>query len=144
MAASLKRVAMDAGLGDSVVFLGPRTDMPAVWRAMDLFLFTSLAEGFGRTLVESQASTTPVVAPRDVAGGAAELIASSPGILTVGSREPDELAQAVLRVLASAQMRDDLGRAGREWVRQRFGAGEWVARLEALYEELSPKPVGRR
>lgn len=143
MAAELKRAASGSGLGDAVVFLGPRTDMPVVWRAMDLFLFTSLAEGFGRTLLESQASKIPVVAPREVGGGAAGLIESSPGILATGSRDPDALAPAVLHLLASADERDDLGRLGREWVARRFGAERWVAELQAVYEELGPQP-GRR
>jgi glycosyltransferase involved in cell wall biosynthesis len=134
LAKDLRHLAQECGLGDAIVFLGPRTDMPVVWRAMDVFLFTSLMESFGRTLLESQACMTPVVAPRQVAGGAAELIASSPGILAVGSREPDELAQGVLRLLASERLRDDMGRAGREWVIQRFG--EWAAKMQSLYDEL--------
>jgi glycosyltransferase involved in cell wall biosynthesis len=82
---------------------------------------------------------TPVVAPRQVAGGAADLVASSPGVLAVGSREPDELAQGVLRLLASERLRDDLGRAGREWVTSRFGVGEWAAKIQSLYDELCPE-----
>jgi len=136
LAEELRHLAEECGLGDAIVFLGPRTDMPVVWRAMDVFLFTSLMESFGRTLLESQACMTPVVAPRQVAGGAAELIASSPGILAVGSREPGELARGVLRLLASARLRDDMGRAGREWVIQRFGVEEWAAKMQSLYDEL--------
>ena len=132
----LRQRAREYGLGDALVFLGPRTDMPVVWRAMDVFLFTSARESFGRTLLESQACMTPVVAPRQVIGGAAELVASSPGILAVGSRDPDELAQGVLRVLTSERLRDDLGRAGRDWVMGRFGVREWAARLHALYAEM--------
>lgn len=136
LAEELRHLAEECGLGDAIVFLGPRTDMPVVWRAMDVFLFTSSMESFGRTLLESQACMTPVVAPRQVAGGAAELIASSPGILAVESREPGELAQGVLRLLASARLRDDMGRAGREWVIQRFGVEEWAAKMQSLYDEL--------
>ena len=132
----LRQLARECGLGDAMVFLGPRTDMPVVWRAMDVFLFTSVMESFGRALLEAQACMTPVVAPRQVAGGAAALVASSPGILAVGSRDPDELARGVLHALASERLRDDMGRAGRDWVMQRFGIGEWAANMESLYEEL--------
>ena len=140
LARELKQLAREYGLGDAVVFLGPRADMPVVWRAMDVFLFTSVMESFGRALLESQVCMTPVVAPRQVAGGAAALVASSPGILAVGSRDPDELARGVLDVLASERLRDGLGRAGRDWVTQRFGIGEWAANMESLYEELCQKP----
>jgi glycosyltransferase involved in cell wall biosynthesis len=140
LAEELRRLAHEHGLADAVVFLGPRTDMPVVWRAMDVFLFTSLMESFGRTLLESQACMTPVVAPRRVSGGAAALVASSPGILAVGSRDPDELAQGVLRLLASERLRDEMGRAGRDWVVQRFGVGEWVAKMQLFYDELCQEP----
>jgi len=139
LAKELRQLAREYGLGDAVVFLGPRMDMPVVWRAMDLFLFTSLMESFGRTLLESQASMTPVVAPRQVGGGAAELVASSPGVLSVGSRDPDELARGVLHVLASERLRHDLGRAGRDWVLQRSGVGEWAAKVQSLYDDLCQK-----
>jgi glycosyltransferase involved in cell wall biosynthesis len=131
----LRRQALEYDLGDAVVFLGPRTDMPVVWRAIDVYLFTSRMESFGRTLLESQACMTPVVAPRQVEGGAAELVASSPGILAIASREPDELAQGVLRLLASERERDEMGRAGRNWVIQRFGVRAWVEKIQALYDE---------
>lgn len=140
LATELRQSALECGLGDDVVFLGPRTDMPVVWRAMDVFLFTSLMESFGRTLLESQACMTPVVAPRQVDGGAAAFVASSPGILAVGSRDPGELAQAVLTLLASERLRDDLGRAGRGWVMRRFGVGEWAATVQSLYDDLCQKP----
>jgi glycosyltransferase involved in cell wall biosynthesis len=136
LAEELKQLARESGLEKAVAFLGPRTDMPVVWRAMDVFLFTSLTESFGRALLESQACMTPVVAPRQVAGGAAELVASSPGTLAVGSREPDELAREVLRLLASERLRDDMGRAGRDWVMRRFGVAAWVAKMQSLYDDL--------
>jgi glycosyltransferase involved in cell wall biosynthesis len=132
----LRRLAQEYALGDAIDFLGPRTDMPVVWRAMDVFLFTSLTETFGRTLLESQACMTPVVAPRQVAGGAAELIALSPGILAVESREPEQLAEGVLRLLGSEPLRNDMARAGRDWVIRYFGVREWAAKMESLYYEL--------
>jgi glycosyltransferase involved in cell wall biosynthesis len=143
LAEELRQLTREGGLENAVAFLGPRTDMPVVWRAMDVFVFTSLAESFGRTLLESQACMTPVVAPRQVAGGAAELVASSPGTVVVGSREPDELAREVLRLLASERLRDDLGRAGRDWVMRRFGAAAWVAKMQSLYDDLCREPDAR-
>jgi glycosyltransferase involved in cell wall biosynthesis len=58
----------------------------------------------------------------------------------VGSRDPDELARGVLRLLASELLRDDLGRAGRDWVMRRFGVGEWAGKVQSLYDELCQEP----
>ncbi|MGE5199098.1 MAG: glycosyltransferase family 4 protein [Rhodospirillaceae bacterium] len=139
----LRQAARSLGLEAEVLFLGPRTDMPDVWRAIDVFVFTSLSESFGRTLLESQLCMTPVVAPRLVAGGAAALVASSPGILATDSREPDDLARGVLRLLESERLRDDMGRTGRDWVMRRYGVEEWRERIQALYDEVRLAPGER-
>ena len=48
-------------LGDSVRFLGLRSDVPDLMRAMDLFLMPSIYEGLPMSLVEAQAAGLPCV-----------------------------------------------------------------------------------
>ena len=43
------------GLGNSVVLAGIRSDMPALYSAMDVFAFPSLYEGMPNTVIEAQA-----------------------------------------------------------------------------------------
>lgn len=49
------------GLGNSVVFLGVRADIPRVLRTFDVLLLPSLWEGFPVVLVEAQAAGVPCV-----------------------------------------------------------------------------------
>jgi len=44
------------GLSDRVVILHNRSDIPQLMKAMDVFLFPSLYEGFGNVLIEAQVS----------------------------------------------------------------------------------------
>lgn len=46
----------ELGLKDSVIMTGPRSDVPSLLSAMDVFAFPSLWEGLGIVLIESQAS----------------------------------------------------------------------------------------
>ena len=42
------------GIGDSVILAGIRSDMPALYSAMDVFVFPSLYEGMPNTVIEAQ------------------------------------------------------------------------------------------
>lgn len=50
------------GLKDKVLFLGERSDVAALYNAMDLFVLPSLFEGLAVVLVEAQANGLPVLA----------------------------------------------------------------------------------
>jgi glycosyltransferase involved in cell wall biosynthesis len=53
---AIERQAQDAGLGNSVSFLGLRSDVPQLLQAMDCFLLPSKFEGLPLALVEAQAA----------------------------------------------------------------------------------------
>ena len=58
------RLADELGVGDAVHFLGylPYDEMPKVYRAGDVLVLPSRAEGMPRTVIEAMASGLPVVA----------------------------------------------------------------------------------
>ncbi len=97
------------GLGsDRVRWLGPVSDADLVGllNAADVFVYPTLAEGFGLPVLEAMACGRPVVtsagtAPAEVAGDAAIL---------VNPRDPAEVARAVSRVLADRDLAEKLGR----------------------------------
>lgn len=60
----------------------PQTQIPKLYAACDLWLFTSLHEGFGLPLLEAMACRTPVLATS--AGAAPDLITASNGCLLEG------------------------------------------------------------
>lgn len=49
----------ELGLGDKVLFLGKREDMPSLFSALDIFLFPSFYEGFPNAVLEAQACGLP-------------------------------------------------------------------------------------
>lgn len=57
----LLQLSAQLGIGDSVRFLGARTDVPDLLQAFDVFLFPSLWEGLPVSVVEAQASGLGVV-----------------------------------------------------------------------------------
>lgn len=52
----IEKKATELGVISRIKFLGMREDIPQIMRAMDVFLFPSLYEGFPITLIEAQAA----------------------------------------------------------------------------------------
>ena len=105
---SLKELCKELGLQDKVTFLGYVQDVPGLLQRADIFLITSLWEGFGLAAVEAMNAGLPVVAS-DVPG-LAEIVDSEHkcGIL-VNPKEPNEIAAAVME-LTDWEKRIQLGR----------------------------------
>jgi len=100
-------------------------------------------EGFGLAAAEAMAFGRPVVA---AAGGALlELVADGETGLLVPPRDAPALRAAVLRLLSDPELRQRLGREGRERARERFGWDAVIGRTLAVYEQAlrEAAPVAR-
>ena len=109
-------------------------DGAAVMRHLDVLVAPSRQEPFGTVLAEAMAAGTPVVATR--VGGLAEVVADGVTGRLVTPGRPDELAAAVLAVLAD---RERMGAAARERA-QRFGADAYADRVEAILRTAARLP----
>jgi glycosyltransferase involved in cell wall biosynthesis len=133
----LRRTACALGLEGYVRFLGQVRDVPALLARARLFVLPSLTEGISLTLLEAMARGLPVVATR--VGGNPEVVADGETGLLVPSRNPPELARALLAVYRDAEAGRRLGRAGRDRVEQHFD----VRHMVAAYEEQYATRTGR-
>jgi glycosyltransferase involved in cell wall biosynthesis len=105
-------LARELGLADRVTFLGFRSDMAQLMRAVDAFVFPSRYDTFALVVLEALASGLPVVTASTV--GAAELAAEA-GCPVL--EDPDDVARlaAELRALAAVPARTKaLGAAARD------------------------------
>jgi glycosyltransferase involved in cell wall biosynthesis len=132
---SLRERAFRRGIGDAVQILGHREDIPEILAASDLVVDASYA-GLGLTgsLREALAVETPVIGTN--IEGHPELILEGETGLLVPPRNPDALAQAILRILENPTRAKAMARAGRKRVEAHFSMAQKVQRTEALYERL--------
>ncbi len=123
------------GLDRVVTVLGHRRDVPEILAASDLVVDASYA-GLGLTgsLREALAVETPVIGTN--LEGVPELIADGETGLLVPPRNPEALAQAILRVLENPTRAKAMARAGRKRVEAGFSTAIKVERTEALYRRL--------
>ena len=133
--ARLSDRARELGIGDRVLVVGPREDVPAVMTASDVVVDASWA-GLGITgsIREALSSARPVVATR--LAGMPELVVDGETGLLVPPRDPRALADAILRLHADPTWRRELGRAGRKRVEAEFSLDAKVEATERLYRRL--------
>ncbi|HEV7777437.1 MAG TPA: GT4 family glycosyltransferase PelF [Luteibacter sp.] len=128
----LRQCAFDEGVAGSVHFLGDRSDVRELLQGLDLFVLSSLSEGYSMALLEASAVGLPIVAT-DV-GGNSEIVHDGDTGQLVPPSDPEALAAAMLALLREPRRAMALGRAARAWVEQ-FGSLEAMAmRYTRLYQ----------
>ena len=79
---------------DSVLFLGPQSQISAYLQAMDLFVFPSISEGLPMSVVEAQAAGLPVL----LSDAVTREVACTPLVKTLSLHQsPEEWAGAALQ-----------------------------------------------
>ncbi|WP_460168287.1 glycosyltransferase [Thermostilla marina] len=124
------------GIADRVLMPGFRDDLPRLLCGADVFVFPSLEEGLGSTVIEAMAAGVPIVAT--TAGGLPELLQPDDGP-PIGLSVPP--GDAATLAAAMAAMLDDPGahadtRRARELAGQRFSFDRMVRDTRAVMEEL--------
>lgn len=128
---TLETQATTLGIGDAVRFLGDRGDVQQLLQGFDMFVLSSLSEGYSMALLEACASALPVVAT-DV-GGNREIIADGCNGILVASGREDALADAIAALLNEPERAARMGQAGRDWALREASVGTMAARYDALY-----------
>jgi glycosyltransferase involved in cell wall biosynthesis len=137
-AESLRVLVAHLDLDGRVEFLGHTDDVPAVLSDLDVVVHASTApEPFGRVIVEAMAAGVPVVASR--AGGAAELVEHDVTGLLFSPGAVGELAQAMLSLERSSQLRARLAHAGLARAAE-FSAKRAVDQVTDLYNRVLEGP----
>lgn len=132
---SLRELARRLGVQNRVLFLGHRSDIYDVLRAMDIFVLCSDHEGLPNALLECLYLGLPAVV-RPV-GGVPELIQDGVNGIWVESSEPSALAAACLELLHDDKRRILLARAGAEVIAKKFTADRSADQVAQLYRSLS-------
>jgi glycosyltransferase involved in cell wall biosynthesis len=110
-----------------------RADLARLFAAADVFVSASLMETYGLTLVEAMACGTPVVAFR--VGGIPEAAPDGQGAILCGSQDAVALTEAIIKLRNLAQLRETLGKAGRDMVHVRNRLSSFSGLFTEIYRE---------
>ena len=121
-------------LGDHVVMLGNRSDVPDLLASFAVFAYPSRFEGLCLAVLEAQAAGVPVVATP--VGGIRETVIDGETGFLVPVGDARALADRILQVLEHPDDARRVAAAARRRV-QRFSEERMVAETLALYDELA-------
>ncbi|MFQ5874898.1 MAG: glycosyltransferase, partial [Dehalococcoidia bacterium] len=139
--ARLERFAQELGVQDHVMFVGQATDaeLAACYQACEAFVMPAQTvlndhkpkgEGFGLVFLEAMGFGKPVVGPNH--GAPTEFIRNGEHGFLVDPEDPEAVAQALARLLASPERAHRMGEAGREWVMCEYSYEGFRSRLGKL------------
>ncbi|MBE0410271.1 MAG: glycosyltransferase family 4 protein [Anaerolineales bacterium] len=143
---------------------GWRVDARSLIAGLDLYINTSIRESFGNTLIEAMMMKKPVIAP-SVDGIPEAVQSGETGVLleptlpvkkihTPGgsqyprfvvrdgnlqpplSLDPHFLADTIINLLDNPDLREEMGRKGRERATQLFNIERYASDLENIYQEV--------
>jgi glycosyltransferase involved in cell wall biosynthesis len=130
----MERHARALGIADRVIFTGWRRDLPRIYADLDVLVVSSDNEGTPVSAIEAMASGCPVVATR--VGGLPDLIAEGETGYLVPPRDPEALADAILRLLQNPDAAARMGQTARAVAQERFTLRRLLADTENLYQQL--------
>jgi phosphatidylinositol alpha-1,6-mannosyltransferase len=135
----LEKLVSHLSLEQDVHFTGkvPFADLPKWYAVGDIFAMPCRTrsagwdvEGLGIVYLEASATGLPVIAGDS--GGAPEAVESDQSGYVVSGTNQDELVNRIVQLLADAQLRDQMGQFGRNWVQTNWTWENTFAKLNAL------------
>jgi glycosyltransferase involved in cell wall biosynthesis len=130
----LERQIAELNLKDCVRPIGYREDVETFLSGFDLFALSSHLEGLCTSVADAMLFRLPVVGTRT--GGVPDLVRDGETGLLVEPKQPDSLADAIVRLLEDPALAQRLGAAGERHVHGQFTAEALVRNSVAAYGKV--------
>jgi glycosyltransferase involved in cell wall biosynthesis len=127
-----KRI-QEAGLAGYFIFLGERLDIPEILSVFDVFVLSSVHEGFSNAIVEAMAAGKPVVAPDS--GGNPEAVDHGKTGFLFTPCDTGSLAGALEKVIVDIALRNSMGEAGKEKIGKYFSRETMIRNNEEFFNQ---------
>jgi len=129
-------LANKLGVSQHTLFVGriPQEELPYYYAACDVFIIPSIIEAFGLVTIEAMACGKPVIGTN--VGGIPDVITNGVNGIMVRPKDPQEIAEKLITLLRSSELRRELGLRGRKIVERKFDIERRIDRILSIYSEL--------
>lgn len=131
---SAKSKVRELNLSEKVRFLGYRENVPEILAASDVYVLSSLSEGFPRSIIEAMRAALPVVAS-DV-GGISESVSDGETGYLFPPRDVSKLAGLLGKLILDSDLRGRLGSEAYRTYKQKFSFDAMFDRTLSVYRTV--------
>ena len=121
-------------LGNAVIFLGERDDIPKLLTACDLVVLPSIEEALPTVLIEAAAASLPVLAT--CVWGVKEVVAHDRTGILVPPNDPIDLGEAVVKILSNHNLARKFGEEAYKLAHERFSIDLQIEKTLELWSDV--------
>jgi glycosyltransferase involved in cell wall biosynthesis len=123
-----------AGLDENFIFAGFRKDLHRILPCLHMVVHPARMEGLGVSLLQAAAAGLPIVATP--AGGIPEIVKNGENGILAPIDAPEQLAEAVIQLMADESLAKKFGSAGKSRAKQLFSIPKMVNEYSMLYQDM--------
>jgi len=142
----LIELTKELGIEQKVTFTGflSGKELVETYNKFDIAVFPSIfdSESFGVAAVEAQACGIPVIVSN--VGGLPEATQPGKSSLVVEKENVEQLADAIEKLVKNKELREEMGRAGREYVINNYSINDNLGKVDEIYQNLYYYKNGRK
>ncbi|MDP1853768.1 MAG: glycosyltransferase [Candidatus Omnitrophota bacterium] len=131
---NLKTLTNNLSLGENILFLGKRPDVPELLKIMDISVNASYSEGMSNTILESMAAGIPVIAT-DVDGNKEIIINNTTGLLTPAG-DIQSMKEKIIFLLRQPEIADKIKQNAQKTIKEKFNLSRMIYQMESEYINL--------
>lgn len=125
-------------LGETFLLKGFIEDISCFYNGLDVYINTSLHEGFPMSVLEAMAHGLPIIGPRE--GGIKEAVVEGENGFLVEGRSPTRYAEKCVELYRKRGLKEHMAKSSREMVESRFS----TRTMSKKYLDLYHKTLSRR
>ena len=130
----LQQQIEECGMQDRIQLAGFLSDPRTLYRAIDVFVLSSLREGLPNVVLEAMATGRSVLATR--VNGIPRLVTDGENGIVIDCGSVPQLQSGLRSLLQDSQLRNRLAKAGRHTVETEFSFRHRMARMVEVYDQL--------
>ena len=130
----IMKIAFDLKINDNISFLGFRNDIQTIMKCLDILIVPSLAEPFGRVVIEGMAAKIPIIATS--VGGIPEIIDNGINGILISPMDERAITAAIIDLLSNKGYVMELVKNAEKKIKKDFSVERQVSKIEKTYNDL--------